>query len=296
MTISGITRPFLGLFIGLCVLAMAPAWETRDHPWDPFPSSIGRIVAQNDGTEATLAKLEPQLLALLQDHQTPEEKGIIYASIAQMYAQKGDTPPSDVRTQKAVEYSILALKEPLDVLNVCRMYSIWGGKACSFRLPPERFGVARRKAVLLALLGLRTALDNGAPAERQPSPGVFRYDYHGPPNSPELKALDEEYRRAWEAHDRVVRANELAFYRQDLVPFCVALYCQAPYDIVELKGFCEVLLVGYQDVAKQITDAVEAKIKEQEAKATEKAEKPAPAAAPPKAEEAAPEPKKAGGG
>jgi hypothetical protein len=257
MSLSSVMRAFGYLLLAVSALGMVPPWETKGLPWDPFPRSIGRITAQNDGTEATLARLEPQLLALLQDHQSPEEKGIIYASIAHMYAQKGYTPPDDPRTAKRLTYVKLALQQPLDPLNVCRMYSIWSDSGFSFSLPPEKLATARRKAALIALMGLRSALEH-APATKVPVPAVDGYVVDGP--SVDVRASEAENRRQMEANVHARHLNELLEYREAFVRRCLDLYSRRPYDPEELRDFSEILLAGHDDVVKDIMEKLAARM------------------------------------
>jgi len=237
---------------------MTRPWETKGLPWDPFPVSIGRIVGQNDGTVATLSKLEPQLLALLQDHQSPEEKGVIYASIAEMYAERGYTPPDDPRTANKVKYAKLALQHPLDPLNVCRMYSIWSDSLLSSYPPPEELRAARRKAALAMLLGLRSALEH-APASKVPVPPV-EVKTTDTLDAKALEAEDAENRREMEANVQARRLNELIDYREAFVRRCVELYTQRPYDPEELRSFSEILLAGHEEAVKDIIDKLAARM------------------------------------
>jgi hypothetical protein len=229
-------------------------WKTRDTE-DALSRSIAGILSWPERTETPPRAMEERLLALMEEHASEEDKGIIYASIAQMYSHaREDASTDDDMGKQAAKYARLALAEPLDPRTACSMYSLWGHVTSRRRigLPPAEFAAARRRAVLLYLLGLKCALDNGAPVDRQHVPGVGAYQIRGGPDSPELQAAQRKHAREMEARERAMLLNELAEYRYLFVINCVFLYDTEPYDSEELRAFSEEILIGHEDVAEGI--------------------------------------------
>jgi hypothetical protein len=237
-----------------------------DRPWqvclpdDPLARSVAGIVAEDDGTRAVRKHLQQRLLALTDEHGSPEDRGLIYASIADMYRRpEGTAAPDESMREEAVEYSQLALRQPLDDVNVCAMYSNWAQAIAvgSSELPPESLAAVRRRAALLYLLGLRCALDYGAPAESQPVPSVGTYHVVAPAGAPELEEARQRHARELQARREADRLNALSCYRGFFISQCARLYGHPSADPAELRVFAEAVLVRYPDALSEVLTAAD---------------------------------------
>jgi hypothetical protein len=159
-------------------------------------------------------------------------------------------------------------------------------------VPKDGFREARCKAAVPYLHVLAIVAENLKITERQPPPRAPADVRESEPseNSPRLHEWAvwatkriEEQRREWDLQDY------LFVTKQPLIARLAVLYSTPPLATEELRRLATEI-VKKPEMVKEIMDAVEAKIRGQEAEAQEKGEKAAAGAVPPKTEQAAPQP------
>ena len=221
---------------------------------------LAAIRSQNKGKETNWAKLEAECLKLVKDHNSPEEKGKIYATIALIYAEKGYTSREDVRIPKALEYCKKALQHPLEATTACEMYGRWAGSlmVTYWSYPEQEFIKVRQEAIVPCLTGLKLALDNKAPKKWQPPPAVGKYNIS--PNDPEYQRLMEKYKEEIATREKIMLQNKLYLQRKALTQRCVSLYSNKPYNTEQLKNLSEKILGNYKDDVNELIAQVEEEI------------------------------------
>jgi hypothetical protein len=237
-------------------------------PWDatPLDINLARIINQDKGEGTDIQKLEDQCLLLLNDYNSPADKGKIYAKIALMYSGHGYSSLKSIRIAKTEEYCWKALEYPLDTLTTCETYSSLSGAQIApyYERPAEEFARARKEAIVTCLTGLKLALDNNAPNELKEQrvhrpPIVFNYD--GDPNSPyvqkRLKEITKYNEELMVEHKKEKLEEQLYIIRRAAIDGCVSLYSsKPPYDTNELEKFARDILNGHEDAIDEIMSKV----------------------------------------
>ena len=210
--------------------------------------------------------LETQFLALVVDHNSPEEKGMIYAAIALECGGQGSRDPNDrdMLLGKTIEYANRALDCPLETVTRCTVYHRLGGAM----LLKGRFSAkdqweqARRDSASILLAGLKLALENGAPAEwpAPPEQVVFPYNYIAPEKTPAQMEAERRYEEYMEADRAYRRLYDLFNERSALTQNLVNAYGREPYDPGEFRTLAEKELAGYDEVVDDIVSQIEAMI------------------------------------
>ena len=214
-----------------------------------------RYAATNVHSE--LAELESECLNLIPDHNSPADKGKIYATMAFLYSDRGYGPDDDPNMAgKAYQYSMMALDYPLEPMTACYMYSR-GSDAIVARLshdPNTPIVGGRETAIDLCLKGLKHALDNEAPNECQKSPGPLRR-YGVAPGAP-LRRFTQWNNPQIEARERWLYETEFCGLRRGLFDRCLSLYSHQPYDRDTFESKVRQTLKGYDQTAGELIAAL----------------------------------------
>lgn len=212
------------------------------------------------------AKLETECLELVEDFNSPENLGAIYATIVRIYSGKGFTS-KDVQLPKTIEYAKKALEYPLDVPTKCHMYGRWGDVLIVQALdgPEEDMIKKRREAIVPILQGLRLALDNRAPKEIQKLPAVDPFILRGDANSPANQRRLKKHEEQLAARKKVDFLNALYYERRGYARRCVTLYSQEPYDTPELINLASKIIPEHKDAIDDLITEVKAAIAKKEA-------------------------------
>ncbi len=229
------------------------------------PSDLERQLARIGFAErlkgVALVDLEKQCLSLIPDHNTPAQRGQIFAKITSIYAERGFTSDQDPRITKTITYAAKALEQKLDAATACQMYTWWAGAVMrqSWKYREARFREGRPKALVLCLKGLKLALDNDAPEEHpggppaldriSVAPGTLGFD--------ELMVKHEQQIKAREEWDVLVK---LYVQRRALTQQCIAMYARQPHDLDEFLGEAGKVLVGHEDVVLNIAEQIQERI------------------------------------
>lgn len=227
---------------------------------------LATIRTKNKGEGSDWGKLEAECLKLVQDHNSPVQKGQIYTTIAFIYSEKGYSSPNDVRIPKALEYSKKALEYPLEVTTACEMYSRWAGSLMVqyWERTEGEFVKIRQEAIVPCLTGLKLALDNKAPKKRQTLPIINLFDYDGPETDPVYQEMLKKHKEQVANYKKVKVQNELYMQRKVLTQRCISLYSHKPYATDELRRLAQEILKNHFDVVEELVTEVEAKIAQKE--------------------------------
>lgn len=235
--------------------------------------------------DTELVKLETRCLSLIEDHNSPVQKGKIYSTIALMYSDRGYRPDTDPNIPtKVIAYSMKALEYPLDPLTACYMYARGsdGMIAQARRDPRKQFAEVRAKAIDLCLKGLKLAVDSNAPREYPKSPGpVARVSVA--PGSALYERLMEEHKHQMEASEKWLYDTEFYWLRRGLFDRCVSLYSREPYDRETFKKKANEILKEHGDVVGELMAALDAQIEKLKAASVTRRKEPPqePAKSPP---------------
>lgn len=211
---------------------------------------LAKICSQERGEGTDWGKLEQECLKLLEEYDLPEDKGNIYATIALIYSKSGFSR-KDIQVPKTIEYCKKALQYPLEVVTECNVYSEWvDALIAKSNLAGERFVGERQEIVILCLKGLKLALDNKAPKDRQPPPAVGRYTIT--PDDSDYQKYMEKYKEGLAARKKWDFENKLYRQRKALTGRIVLLYSFPPYATDELSYFAEQFLKSNNDVIKEL--------------------------------------------
>lgn len=204
--------------------------------------------------------LEMRCLELIEDHNTPAERGMIYASATFVQCERGFGRASEraLRVAKTIQYAQKALEYPLDTLTSCRIYGYYCDalSTASLATPEKERGQGRRQAAIACLEGLKIALDNDAPGEMPTAPLPVVYNAFGFNGE-----MSEEVTRMAETQkverDEYKRLRELFLQRRALIDRCVTLYAREPHEIEGLRSVVLDILSEHGEVATEIIHRVE---------------------------------------
>ncbi len=190
-------------------------------------------------------KLEAEALKLIQDFQSPNDKGKIYSLITSLYASQGAMK----QPKKVITYATMALEYPLNTHNGGWMYLDWGLAIIVIyqSVDPLEYLKHRREIAVPLLTGLKLLLDNGVPEERVDLPGVGAYDI--PPNDPKYQEIVAEHERQMNARKSAETVNELVQLRGVLTSNIFGIYALGADATVELQQLSDQILKNNTAVA-----------------------------------------------
>ncbi len=255
----------MALIANLFILGFAPNVSTaQENTLGPRLTEIDRQRTLNM-TLAQMEKIEAQYLKLLEEYDSPDEKGKIYAAISNSYINSGIQTPGGlpVFPEKVAEYCEKALQYPQDIPKRCRFYSFWGAalQAEYYKSGEQEFPVARKRIVIPYLKVLNLVFDNLTSREMQEPPVLEPYRATGPPNNAIHQKLLRRHQEQLARCREVMLNRQLLPHLHTLMPRCVSLYSRKPYATAELRKLAgEILKKG--DAVDELISAVESKIKE----------------------------------
>jgi hypothetical protein len=231
------------------------------EPNEVLAKQLTAIRADNRSGNADPNELGMRCLKLIQDHNSPAEKGMIYATAAFIHSEKGFGRPSERegRLAKTIEYANEALKYPLDVHTACRLYGYLGDAlALKGRNASKDIWLhARQEAVGAWLKGLALALDNGAPREMPAPPLVTGANVF----APDGRRLEETARREEQkaARTQYERCDTFTCSVSTDEP-CATLCSQKPLDVDQFRVLALRILDKHPDAVNELVQEVEARI------------------------------------
>jgi hypothetical protein len=173
-----------------------------EYPKD-LRAELSRLDAMRRGTGTDFAKVDEIGRTLLQKYAGPKERGQIYYWLAHLHAQSGLVHP-----ERVMEYARNALEQPLEALQVPRLYVYWGDAIQVSRAkdpPAER----RKWSAVIYLAGLREVLEYSLPARAPELPAIKRVLVRNGRGG-----IDEEARRR---QAEQVAARRKAEFQRDMV-------------------------------------------------------------------------------
>jgi hypothetical protein len=138
-----------------------------EYPKD-LRAELSRLDGLRKGTGTDFAKVDEVGRTLLKKYPGPKEQGQIYYWLAHVHAQSGLVHP-----ERVMEYARKALEQPLEPLQVPRLYVYWGDAIQVGRAkdpPAER----RKWSAVIYLAGLREVLEYSLPAKAPELPVIKR--------------------------------------------------------------------------------------------------------------------------
>ena len=179
------------IVIGFAVLNVQAEIPNDFNNIQLIERQLAAITSKDKGEGTDVNSLESSCLELLSKYNSREDKGLIYSKIALMYSGKGYTSANDARIAKTAEYCKKALDYPLDAVTACEMYGRWAGSLTVkyWKCTQEEFVKGRQDAIMPCLTGLKLALDNKAPKERQKLPVIQLFDHPGPTTDAVYQAM-----------------------------------------------------------------------------------------------------------
>jgi hypothetical protein len=193
---------------------------------------LSRLDAMRKGTGTDFARVDEVGRTLLQKYPGPKERGQIYYWLAHVHAQSGLVHP-----ERVMEYTRKALEQPLEPLQVPRLYVYWGDAIQVSRVKDP--AAERRKwSALVYLAGLREVLEYSLPAKAPELPAITRGLLRDPRGG-----INEEARRRnaeqWAARRRAEFQRDMVQHRNILVGQLAGLYQQgnvAPNELRQLAA------------------------------------------------------------
>lgn len=225
-----------------------------------------RYRERKDDTE----QLEMECLNLIEDHNSPLEKGKIYSTMTYLYSDIGYGPDDDPNIAiKTFQYSMKALTYPLDPQTACYMYTRGSDAvvAQSWRNPEKSFLEIRGKAIELCLKGLKITLDNKAPKEYPQYPEIDTSI--SSEREPSSERLTQIQTRQIEAHEKWLYKTELYSLRQGLFKRCLSLNSHPVYHGI-FKTKARKILKGHEETIEELLDALDIQQTGENTKATQK--------------------------
>jgi len=227
------------------------------------------------GSLKNLETLEVQCLKLIKDHNSPTEKGMIYATVALVYSGKGYRLSNEGETKlaKTLEYGKKAIEHPIpDVLINCRVHGELTGAMFikARRGPKNKFAEARRAAIVPCLKGLKLALDNKAPKKRPDLPPPMLVPHILTPHKgPAYEKAMEKYAKQLAEWKRYKYLCKLQLERWALAKQCKTIYSEEPYDTQEFRKYAQKILVGYEEAVNDLIGQIEKRIQDKERRRAE---------------------------
>lgn len=205
-----------------------------------------------------LEALETEFKALLEKHEAPEDKALIYAELAYTWAQTGM-----LRPEKTIEYSKKALWGQLtDPLARMRLYVYWGDAIQLSRGPVrgKELAEVRKEAVIPYLTGLKEMLKQDLPEAKPEIPIMTILNDDGPRDSPEHARVEAQNKAAMLARWQC----DMIDRRETLIGQIVYMYSRSPFATEELQALATDV-VGNAKMVDKIVSRVKAKIEERKA-------------------------------
>jgi hypothetical protein len=205
-TLSRIVTAYLMFFstgLGICVYAQ------------DGQMSIKQLNAIFYGNGTNINRSETECLKLLETNSAPSDKAMVYLAIANKYANNDLIYPA-----KTAEYCKLALEYPQGIVNICHLYSMWGGALESQYNTNlnniEYYLKVRRTFIKPYLDALAIIATNRVPEKRQPLPSVGMYDYSGPKTNAIYQEMVKKHDKQVIEREEVDLENDLITYRDQI--------------------------------------------------------------------------------
>ncbi len=243
---------------GACLALVGPALTgaAEAAEQETLAERLGRILHARGQGRTDLGTLEKRALELLREFPSPQDKGIIYAAIADMYYQTD----YEAYGAEIVLFAKKALQYPLSLDKEVRTRRCWAS-ALRGQMTDAKGEVAhpekRREAALLLLGGLKLVLEHLTEDRLQRWPVLPRLTIDGP-LTPEDRKRYEEHRRREKERQRIIQQNELLRTRDLLCQQVSQLYIRKPYNLAELKRLLAAT-IGDGRIAQEILQDVRAR-------------------------------------
>jgi len=209
------------------------------------------------GRKPLFDEAEKRYGELLNKYSKPEEQGRIYFHLSLMYAQTGQ-----VRPNKTIAWSKKAFEYPLDPLDRLRLYIHWGDaiQVANRGARGQELMVARRKAVMPYLQGLKETIQYNLPERRPEIPRIVLEIHYGSRDSKTLARIKRKNEEQRKARQRVMWQREMILFRDILTGQIAFLYSRFPFATNELRELATEVLEDKAAV-ERLMGAVEKAVK-----------------------------------
>lgn len=200
-----------------------------------------------------LAIFESRCKALLAEYNTQEQQAKIYSKLANTYTQSGQ-----VRPDKTIEYIEKTLECISDPVRRTQLYVYWGDaiQVAHAGVRGQELAVARKKAVMPYLIGLKETLQHALPEEKPEMPKVGFLSYDGSTDA-------DKYRKLKREHDAQIEAQRIARFQQDMIQNrdtltgqVAHLYSRMPFATEEIRSLASKILED-ENAVRLLMTAVE---------------------------------------
>jgi hypothetical protein len=185
--------------------------------------------SRRKGTATAFAEVDALGRELLDKNPGAKERGQINYMLAHVHAQSGLVHP-----QRVIEYAQKALAQPLEPLQVPRMYVYWGD-AVQVSHGNQPLTERRKWAAVVYLAGLRELLQHPLPAKAPELPGIERGLIRDARPGREMEEARRIHAKQMEARRRAEFVGAMIQHRNILTGQLAALYGRMPVDYDELR-------------------------------------------------------------
>jgi hypothetical protein len=205
------------------------------------------------GFDTPFDEVEKRCDELFKKYTEPEEQAKIYFELAQVEGQSGFQRP-----EKGIEYVKKALELPIDPLKKVRLYIYWGDaiQTANRGVNNQELVVARRKAALPYLDGLKETLQYNLPEKMPDLPRINAVRYIGPPDTEECYEIKRKNDEQVEAKEKAKFQRKMIQYRDVLVSQISSMYSRFPWASDEIRELATKIL-GDEVAVNRLMSAVD---------------------------------------
>ncbi len=214
------------------------------------------------GFDTPFDEVEKKCNELLKEYTKPEEQAKIYFELVQVEGQSGFQRPD-----KILGYITKALECPQEPLKKVRLYTYWGGaiQVANRGVRNQALVVARRKALMPYLQGLKETLKYNLPEVKPDIPLAGFFTHDGPTDS-------EHYRKLKRKNEEQAAAQKLAMFQRDMIQHrnvltgqISSMYSRFPWASDKIRELATKILedeTAVERLMSHVDEAVQKRVKE----------------------------------
>jgi hypothetical protein len=247
-----------GFLTGICLmLILCPI--SRAETLDEELEQVGRLRALKD---TPFDEVDRRCDDLLTRYISPEEQGKIYFERVQVEGQSFFQRP-----EKILEFISKALACPQEPLKKARLYIYWGDaiQVASRGVHDQELMVARRKAAMPYLEGLKESLQYDLPEAIPDMPMGSFLTYDGPTDTPQYRELMQRQQARADAQKRVRSQRDMIQHQGIMISQIAGMYSRFPRASNEIRQLATEVLNNKQMVDRlmaKVDEAVQKRMKE----------------------------------
>jgi len=219
------------------------------------------------GFNTPFDEVEKRCNELLERYTKPEEQAKIYYQLAVVYSQSGQIMPN-----KTIEFSKKALELPLGPIEQLQLYVWWGDaiQVAHRGVRNQELVVARRKAVIPYLNGLKESLHLQYPRDTQPEHPPEEQNVIADsrdPFGPARQRIRAERKKALDDWKQARFERDLNQHRKALTGQISYMYSSFPWASDEIRELATKILgdqAAVERLMSHVDEAVQKRVKELE--------------------------------